>query len=94
MSIKELKPSVTDERQIEIVYKIPFVLKSKVVCTTLKQRDFLKIIRQVKNVELQDHLRRFVEYIDSFSNYRTDVMNQELSRKKDRFNTRDVTIID
>ena len=81
-NIKEYKPEVTDERRIEIAYKLPYAIGSKTIYTVIKQKDFLKIIRQIKNEELKDHLKRFVEYIDSFSTYNTDVLGQTINRKK------------
>lgn len=83
-NIKPFKPEVTDERRIEIAYTIPYTLGKDTAYTVIKQKDFLKIIRSIRCTELKEHLTKFIEFVDGFSMYKTDVLNQKLDRKKNK----------
>jgi hypothetical protein len=77
---KTYNQEVTDMRRIILSFNFP-VFRFKCVQTTITQKDLINMLRQLKDTNLKNQLKQFIEDIDSWTEYDTDVDNQTLTRK-------------
>lgn len=69
----------TDTRRFNLVYNFP-VFRLKCVSITLTQKDLITIYRQINNAKIKEQLRQFILSVDDWSEYNTDIDNQNISR--------------
>jgi len=70
---------VTDNRRINIIFHFP-VIRFKAVSITITQKDLITIYRQLNNEKLRNQIKQFIEDVDSWSEYETDIDGQEIKR--------------
>jgi len=77
---KEYNPKITDSRVINISFDFPILSWRSGVHTQIMQRDIIKIIRQIRDKKLKEQLSKIIEYIDTQSTYKTDILGQKISK--------------
>lgn len=69
----------TDSRRVNLIYNFP-IIRMKCVTIELTQKDIITIIRQINNTKIRKQLTDFVQAVDDWSEYDTDVENQPIQR--------------
>lgn len=81
--MSEINSEITDKRKILLSFNFPFFSRYNCIYTEIHQRDLIKIIRQIKDLKLQNQLKNMILKIDENDEYETD-FNQKVSKIKIR----------
>lgn len=77
---KAFNQEITDNRRINLSFNFP-VFRFKCVQTTITQKDLISIYRQIKDSKIKAQIKNFIQEIDAWTDYDTDIEGQVQTRR-------------